>query len=114
MLRIARFVLHVTPTIAQSVIAGEKPLAAAYEEAKALEAERAEFNRKLDRLKASAQDLALRATDENMDIDEAIAALELREQKARERKAAKKESVGTAQGRRTDLVFSAIQVASAL
>ncbi|CAJ0848966.1 hypothetical protein AMST5_00055 [freshwater sediment metagenome] len=80
----ARLVLRVTPTVAQSVIAGNKPLAAAFEEAKAIEADRAEFNRKLERLKASAQDLALRVTDENLDVDEAIAALELREAKARE------------------------------
>jgi hypothetical protein len=38
----ARLVLRVTPTVAQSVIAGEKPLAAAYEEAKVIEAERVE------------------------------------------------------------------------
>lgn len=34
LLAYARLVLRVTPTVAQSVIAGEKPLAAAYEEAK--------------------------------------------------------------------------------
>lgn len=84
MLRMARLVLRVTPTVASAVKAGEKPLAVAYEEAKAIEAENAERNKKLDRLKASAQDLALRVTDENMDVDEAIAALDLREAKARE------------------------------
>lgn len=48
----ARFVLRVTPTVAQSVIAGEKPLAVAYDEAKVIESERAEFTRKLMRLKS--------------------------------------------------------------
>ncbi|HEY8126226.1 MAG TPA: hypothetical protein VIF88_12510 [Methylocystis sp.] len=80
----ARFVLRVTPTVAQSVIAGEKPLAVAYDEAKVIESERAEFTRKLERLKASAQDLALRVTDDAMDVDEAVAALEMRERKASE------------------------------
>lgn len=50
--------LRVTPTVAERVRDGDKPLAAAYEEAKVIEAERAEFNRKLDRLKASAREQA--------------------------------------------------------
>jgi hypothetical protein len=41
MVSMARLVLRVTPTVAQSVIAGEKPLAVAYDEAKVIEAERA-------------------------------------------------------------------------
>jgi RNase P subunit RPR2 len=52
LLRQARFVLRVTPTVAQSVVAGEKPLAVAYDEAKVIEAERAEFSRKLERLRS--------------------------------------------------------------
>lgn len=58
-LSMARLVLRVTPTVAIAVRDGLKPLNAAYDEAKVIESERAEFTRKLERLKASAQDLAL-------------------------------------------------------
>lgn len=78
----ARLVLDWAPAIADAVIAGVKPLSAAVDEARAAKRDAEALQAKLDRLRNSASDLLAHVEEERMDVDDAIAALEAREEKA--------------------------------
>lgn len=85
--------------LVQDVLSGAKGLQAAAEIARERKAAKKEREAKIVRLKKDGPDLAKLVGDDAMDVDEAIAALELREQKAREEAArAKNEGVESGLG----------------
>ncbi len=70
--------------LVRDVVSGDKNLQAAADIARARKKAKEDREAKIARLKKDGPDLAKLVGDDAMDVDEAIAALELREQKARE------------------------------
>jgi ParB-like chromosome segregation protein Spo0J len=74
--------LH-APDLAARVLEGTMPLSDAYEEARERKREAEEAKVKLDRLRVGAPDLLSLVDDERMSLDNAVAALNAREEKVR-------------------------------
>jgi len=83
-LRQARTVLHYSRKLAEAVVAGTTPLNEAIETVRQQEQQSTSKKSKLERLRASAPDLADRVEDEKISVDEGLAILSQREQKERE------------------------------
>ena len=77
----ATLILEQAPDLAEGVLAGE-PLSRALEKARERKAEQQAREAKMTRLREDANDLLVRVVDEGMDLDEAIAALDSRLEKA--------------------------------
>jgi len=93
-LSFAAVVLDFAPDLAGTVVAGAMSLDTAAETARERKREAAEIKAKRERLGADSPDLADLVDDERMSIDDAIAALDAREEKARrEAAAAEREAV---------------------
>jgi hypothetical protein len=80
----ARFVLHHSRTLAESVIRGTTPLDTALVKVKEEQQFQHSDEAKLDRLRQAAPDLAEQVNEERLKINEAIAALTVREQRIRQ------------------------------
>jgi len=77
----ALLVIEQAPDLAEGVLAGE-PLSRALETARERRADQQAREAKMARLRGQADDLLVRVVDEGMDLDEAIAALDSRLEKA--------------------------------
>lgn len=86
----AATVLDYAPDLAEAVVAGAMSLDSAAQVARDRKREAAEIKAKRQRLRVDARDLADLVDDERMSVDDAIAALDAREQKARQDAAAAK------------------------
>lgn len=80
----AAVVLDWAPALAPAVIAGVTPLSRAVEDAREVKRDAEALQAKLDRLRADADDLAALVDEGRMGVDDAIAALDAREEKARQ------------------------------
>lgn len=89
----AAVVLDYAPDLADAVMANVMSLDSAATTARERKREAAEIKAKKDRLRKAAPDLAEQVADGRFDLDEALGALEVREQKARqEAEAARREA----------------------
>jgi hypothetical protein len=80
----ASVVLDWAPDLADAVITGAKPLSVAVDTARAKKKEAELLADKMDRLRGSATDLLALVEEGRMDVDDATAALDAREEKARQ------------------------------
>lgn len=81
----ARIILSYSRPLADSVLAGIKPLDAAYKEAQAAKQAQMGESARMERLRAEASDLADLVTEERMSLSEAIAANDKRQSERAER-----------------------------
>jgi ParB-like chromosome segregation protein Spo0J len=93
----ASVVLDFAPDLAAAVLANAISLDAAASAARERKREVAEINAKKDRLRKAAPDLLNHVDEERLDLDEAIAALDAREEKARREEAERLEQEKQAQ-----------------
>jgi ParB-like chromosome segregation protein Spo0J len=85
----AGVVLEWAPDLADSIVAGVRPLSSALEIARDRKHEASELKAKMDRLHNEAADLRGLVDEERMSVDDAIAALDAREEKARQEEEAR-------------------------
>lgn len=80
----AALVLDWAPALAPAVIAGVTPLSKAVEQARAVKRDAEALQVKLDRLADAASDLRSLVDDGDLDVNDAVAALDAREEKSRQ------------------------------